>query len=145
MSSIDECRLISLEKFELPTGTLSPLYGDVHIPFAIKRAFYLYDVPGGAERGGHAHWALQQFVVAASGSFKVQIDDGQNRRTVSLDRSYHGLYVPSLIWTQLEGFCTGAVCLVFASMTYEEADYIRDYDGFLAAVRSPTAPADANT
>lgn len=136
MNRLDECKVINLNKFESTQGTLSPLYGGTHIPFPIKRTFYLYDVPGGAERGGHAHWELQQFVVAASGSFKVEIDDGRNRRTVWLDRSYQGLYVPQMIWTQITGFCTGAVCLVFASMTYDEADYIRDYENFLEATRS---------
>jgi hypothetical protein len=139
VSRIDECKMVSLEKFESTRGSLSPLYGGVQIPFPIKRTFYLYDVPGGAERGGHAHRELQQFVVAASGSFKVEIDDGQNRRTVSLDRSYHGLYVPGLIWTQITGFCSGAVCLVFASLAYDESDYIREYQDYLEVVGSPTA------
>ncbi|OBA84272.1 hypothetical protein A9W99_04925 [Mycobacterium sp. 1164966.3] len=137
MSRIDECRLVNLEKIESPKGSLSPLYGGVHVPFAIKRVYYLYDVPGGAERGGHAHRELQQLIVAASGSFAVTLDDGQNRRTVSLDRSYYGLYLPNLIWRELVGFCTGAVCLVFASLPYDEYDYIRDYHDFLATVRSP--------
>ncbi len=143
MSRIDECRPVNLEKFESPQGNLSPLYSGVHVPFAIKRVFYLYDVPGGAERGGHAHRALQQFIVAASGSFAVTLDDGQSRRTVSLNRSYYGLYVPTLIWTQIMGFSTGAVCLVFASLAYDECDYIRDYQEFLATVRSPADEGDA--
>ena len=110
MSSVDECKLVNLEKIEMREGNLSPLYGGVDVPFEIKRVFYLYDVPGGAERGGHAHRVLEQFIVAASGAFEVMLDDGQNRRTVSLDRSYYGLYVPSMIWTQVTGFCTGAIC-----------------------------------
>ena len=137
MSRIDECRLVNLEKIERPEGNLSPLYGGVHVPFEIKRVYYLYDVPGGADRGGHAHRALQQLIVAASGSFSVTLDDGQSRRTVSLDRSYHGLYLPSLMWRDIAGFCTGAVCLVFASQPYDEGDYIRDYQEFLATVRGP--------
>jgi hypothetical protein len=143
MSRVDECRLVNFEKFEDPKGNLSPLYGGVTVPFAIKRVFYLYDVPGGADRGAHAHRALQQLIVAASGAFAVTLDDGQNRRTVSLDRSYYGLYVPSLIWTQIMGFCTGAVCLVFASLPYDEQDYIRDYQEFVATVRSPANEDDA--
>jgi hypothetical protein len=143
MSRVEDCKLIQLEKFENPEGNLSPLYGEDHVPFAIQRVFYLYDVPGGADRGGHAHWALQQMIVAASGAFSVTIDDGRSRRTVSLDRSYYGLYVPNLIWTQVTGFCTGAICLVFASLPYEESDYIRDYAGFLATVRSPANLAGA--
>jgi WxcM-like, C-terminal len=137
MNRLDECRLVNLEKIESPKGNLSPLYGGVHVPFAIKRVYYLYDVPGGAERAGHAHRALQQLIVAASGSFAVTLDDGQNRRTVSLNRSYYGLYMPSLIWRELTDFCTGAVCLVFASLPYDESDYIRDYQEFLATARAP--------
>ncbi|MFZ0717893.1 sugar 3,4-ketoisomerase [Mycobacterium sp.] len=141
MSSVDECRLVNLEKIEMPEGNLSPLYGGVHVPFEIKRVFYLYDVPGGAERGGHAHRVLQQFIVAASGSFAVMLDDGRSQRTVSLDRSYHGLYVPSMIWTQVTGFCTGAISLVFASLAYEESDYIRDYEDFITTARSAASTA----
>jgi WxcM-like, C-terminal len=141
VSSVDECRLVNLEKIEMPEGNLSPLYGGVNVPFEIKRVFYLYDVPGGAERGGHAHRVLQQFIVAASGSFAVMLDDGRNRRTVSLDRSYYGLYVPSMIWTQVTGFCTGAISLVFASLAYEESDYIRDYDEFITTARSAASTA----
>ena len=137
MSSVDDCKLVDLEKIEMTEGNLSPLYGGVQVPFAIKRVFYLYDIPGGADRGAHAHRALKQFIVAASGAFTVTLDDGQSKRTVSLNRSYSGLYVPSLIWTEVAGFCTGAICLVFASLAYDEPDYIRDYQEFLAAVRSP--------
>lgn len=143
MSRIDECRLVNLEKIERPEGNLSPLYGGVHVPFAIKRVYYLYDVPGGAERGGHAHWRLQQLIVAASGSFKVSLDDGQSRRTFSLERSYYGLYVPTLIWREITDFCTGAICLAFASLAYDESDYIRDYQEFLAAVSNPVSGGDA--
>jgi hypothetical protein len=135
MSRVDECRLVNLEKIESLQGNLSPLYGEVHVPFAIKRVYYLYDVPGGAERGAHAHRELQQLIVAASGSFSVTVDDGENRRTVTLDRSYYGLYLPSLIWRDITGFCTGAVCLVFASLIYDENDYIHDYQEFLATIR----------
>jgi hypothetical protein len=143
MSRVDECTLVNLEKIESPKGNLSPLYGGVHVPFAIKRVYYLYDVPGGADRGGHAHRALQQLIVAASGSFAVTLDDGQSRRTVTLDRSYYGLYLPSLIWRDITGFCTGAICLVFASLPYDECDYIRDHQEFLATVRSPANVGDA--
>ncbi|BBY36622.1 hypothetical protein MMAN_07560 [Mycobacterium mantenii] len=137
MSRVDECKLVDLERIESSSGNLSPLYGGVHVPFAIKRVYYLYDVPGGAERGGHAHRELQQLIVAASGSFAVTLDDGENQRTVSLDRSYYGLYLPSMIWREITGFCTGAICLVFASLPYDEGDYIRDYEDFLSAARSP--------
>jgi hypothetical protein len=137
VSRLDQCRLVNLEKIESPKGNLSPLYGGVHVPFPIKRVYFLYDVPGGAERGGHAHRALQQLIVAASGSFAVTLDDGLSRRTVSLNRSYYGLYVPNLIWREITGFCTGAICLVFASLPYDESDYIHDYQEFLATVRMP--------
>jgi hypothetical protein len=142
MSRVDDCRLVNLEKIERPEGNLSPLYGGVHIPFAIKRVYYLYDVPGGADRGGHAHRRLQQLIVAASGSFKVTLDDGQSKRTVSLDRSYYGLYMPTLIWREITDFCTGAICLAFASLAYDESDYIRDYAEFLATVGNPVNAGD---
>jgi hypothetical protein len=144
MSRLDECKLVNLEKVESPKGNLSPLYSGVHVPFAIKRVYFLYDVPGGAERGGHAHRALQQLIVAASGSFAVTLDDGQSRRTVSLNRSYYGLYVPDLIWREVIGFSTGAICLVFASLDYDELDYIDDYQDFLATVRGPANGGGAN-
>jgi hypothetical protein len=143
MSRVDECRVVNLEKIESSTGNLSPVYGGVHVPFLIKRVYYLYDVPGGAERGGHAHRTLQQLIVAASGAFAVTLDDGHNRRTVSLDRSYYGLYLPSMIWREITGFCTGAVCLVFASLPYDEGDYIREYEEFVAKVRAPANRDDA--
>lgn len=138
MSRIDDCKMVDFQKFESSQGNLSALYGESQVPFAIKRVFYLYDVPGGAERGGHAHRALQQLIVAASGAFEVVLDDGYNRRTVALNRSYYGLYVPSMVWAQVTGFCTGAVCLVFASLVYDEPDYIRDYEEFVATVRNPS-------
>lgn len=140
MSCLDECRLVDLEKIERSEGNLSPLYGGVHVPFAIKRVYYLYDVPGGAERGGHAHRGLEQLIIAASGSFAVNLDDGHSQRTVWLDRSYYGLYLPTMIWREVKGFCTGAVCLVFASLVYDESDYIRDYDEFLAIARTTRPP-----
>jgi hypothetical protein len=141
VNSVDDCRLVNLKKIERPEGNLSPLYGGVDVPFPIKRVYYLYDVPGGAERGGHAHRSLQQLIVAASGSFKLKLDDGQNRRTVTLDRSYYGLYVPTMIWREVTDFCTGAISLVFASLTYEESDYIRDYEEFITITRSAARTA----
>jgi hypothetical protein len=139
MSSVDDCRLVNLEKIEDLTGSLSPLYGQVDVPFAIKRVYYLYDVPGGADRGGHAHRALQQLIVAASGSFNLVLDDGRNKRTVTLNRSYYGLYVPPMIWRDMTEFCTGAIYLAFVSMPYEESDYIRDYQKFLSSVHTPAS------
>ncbi|KUI20274.1 hypothetical protein AU193_17235 [Mycobacterium sp. GA-1285] len=143
MSRVDECKLVNLDKIESLQGSLSPIYGGVNIPFAIKRVYYLYDVPGGAERGGHAHRALEQFFVAASGSFSVRLDDGYSQRSVVLDRSYLGLYVPRLIWRDISDFCTGAVCLVFASLLYDEQDYIHDYQEFVDTVRGPAIGDEA--
>jgi len=113
-----------------PRGNLSFIEGEVHIPFDIKRVYYLYDVPGGASRGGHAHKSLQQVIIALSGSFDVILDDGRSREIFSLNRSYYGLYLPTMIWRELENFSSGAVCMVLASERYEESDYIREYDDF---------------
>lgn len=115
-----------------PRGNLSFIEGNIHIPFDIKRVYYLYDVPGGAIRGGHAHKTLQQVIIALSGSFDVIVDDGASRQKFSLNRSYSGLYLPTMIWRELENFSSGAVCMVLASERYEESDYIREYDDFKA-------------
>ena len=101
------------------------------MPFEIKRVFYLYDVPGGAERGGHAHYRLEQFMVAMSGSFDVVLDDGSQRKRVHLNRSYYGVYIPPLIWREMDNFSSGSVCMVLASALFDESDYIRDFDLFL--------------
>ncbi len=143
MSRLDECRLMDLAKIERPQGNLSPLYGGIHVPFDIRRVYFLYDVPGGAERGGHAHRDLEQFIVAACGSFTVRLDDGHGKKQIALNRSYYGLYVPRFIWRELADFCTGAVCLVFASLHYDERDYIRDYEEYLTSVRTETPAADS--
>lgn len=100
------------------------------MPFEIRRLYYLYDVPGGATRGGHAHRALEQLIIAMSGSFTVVLDDGESRRRVSLRRSFYGLYIPTMIWRELEDFSSGAVCSVLASEFYDASDYYRDYDEF---------------
>ena len=102
----------------------------MHLPFPIRRVYYLYDVPGGAQRGGHAHKDLQQLIVAISGSFDVIIDDGKKQKRVSLNRSYLGLHIGSMIWREMDNFSSGAVALVLASQKYEESDYIRDYEAF---------------
>lgn len=116
-----------------PQGNLTFIEGEKHVPFDIARVYYLYDVPGGATRGGHAHRELQQLLVAMSGSLEIVIDDGTNRKGIRLNRSYIGLYMPSMIWRELVDFSSGSVCMVLASAPYEEADYIRDYDEFRAA------------
>lgn len=119
-------------------GNLSFIEGSRHVPFEIKRVFYLYDVPGGETRAGHALRDVDQVLIAMSGSFDVVVDNGANRQTVTLNRSYFGLFIPSLVWRELENFSSGAVCLVLASEPYDENAYYRSYPDFLAAIRHPT-------
>lgn len=135
MSSVGECRVINLPRINDPRGNLTFVEGSRHVPFEIRRVYYLYDVPGGAERGGHAHKELQQLIIAMSGSFDVVIDDGKDRRRHHLNRSYYGLYVPAMIWRELDNFSSGSVCMVLASLPYEEGDYFRDYEVFRNAAR----------
>ena len=130
---IDVCRMISLPKITDPRGNLTFIEGDNHIPFDIQRVYYLYDVPGGAERGGHAHKDLHQLIIAMSGSFDVVLDDGREKKRIHLNRSYNGLYVCPMIWRELDNFSTGAVCMVLASSKYDEDDYFRDYGDFMRA------------
>ena len=132
---LSDCRIIQLPKIADPRGNLTFVEGGRHAPFAIRRVYYLYDVPGGAERGGHGHKTLQQVMIAMSGSFDVVLDDGRERRRFHLNRSYYGLYIPPMIWRELDNFSSGSVCLVLASEVYDEADYFRDYQQFLAATR----------
>src|SRR5690606_22124721 len=129
--SVAACRVIELPKISDPRGNLTFVEGGVHIPFEIQRAYYLYDVPGGAERGGHAPKALHQLTIAMSGSFDVLLDDGREKRRFHLARSYYGLYVCPMIWRELENFSSGSVCMVLASNRYDESDYYRDYDLYL--------------
>ena len=125
--------MIDLPKIADPRGNLTFIEGESHIPFAIQRVYYLYDVPGGAERGGHAHKALRQLIIAMSGSFDVLLDDGKERRRYHLNRSYNGLYVCPMIWRELDNFSSGSVCMVLASNKYDEEDYFREYDEFMRA------------
>jgi len=133
INSIGECRVILLPKIADPRGNLTFIEGDRHIPFAIRRVYYLYDVPGGAERGGHAHKALHQLIIAMSGSFDVVLDDGAERKRFHLNRSYAGLYVCPMIWRGLDNFSSGSVCMVLASNRYDEDDYYRDYAEYVSA------------
>ncbi|MBW7657093.1 FdtA/QdtA family cupin domain-containing protein [Hydrogenophilus thermoluteolus] len=134
MSRIDRCCILELPKISDPRGNLTFIEANRHIPFEIRRVYYLYDVPGGAERGGHAHKALHQFMVAMSGSFDVVLDDGSHKKRFHLNRSYFGLYICPMIWRELDNFSSGAVCMVLASDFYDESDYLRDYDAYLAAL-----------
>lgn len=131
--NIELCRMIDLPKIEDRRGNLTFIEGLTHVPFAIARVYYVYDVPGGSERGGHAHKELQQFIIAMSGSFDVLLDDGKDRKRVHLNRSYNGLYVCPMIWRQLDNFSSGSVCMVLASTPYDEADYYREYADFMRA------------
>lgn len=129
---LKDCRIIELPKIADQRGNLTFIEGGGrHVPFEIKRVYYLYDVPGGAERGGHAHKALHQLIIAMSGSFDVVLDDGREKCTFHLNRSYYGLYVCPMIWRELNNFSSGSVSMVLASNLYDEADYYRNYDDFL--------------
>ena len=132
--SVRDCYLVDLPKITDPRGNLTFIEGGRHVPFDIQRVYYLYDVPGGAERGGHAHKALRQLIVAMSGSFDVVLDDGREKRRFHLNRSYTGLFVCPMIWRELDNFSSGSVCMVLASNRYDEEDYYRDYDRFLADI-----------
>lgn len=132
-TSINDCRMVLLPKIGDPRGNLTFVEGGRHIPFDIARVYYLYDVPGGAERGGHAHKALHQLIVAMSGSFDVTLDDGAEKKRFHLNRSYSGLYVCPMIWRALDNFSSGSVCMVLASNRYEDDDYFRDYAQFVNA------------
>lgn len=132
--SVHECRLIELPKIHDPRGNLTFIESARHIPFRIERVYYLYDVPGGASRAGHAHKALHQFLIAMSGSFDVHLDDGREKKTVHLSRSYYGLYIAPGIWREIDNFSSGAVCLALASDLYREEDYYRVYEDFIRDV-----------
>ena len=131
-STVYDCTIIELDRHHSDRkGNISVVENGKDIPFDVKRTYYLYDVPGGESRGGHAHKELSQLIIAASGSFMVTLDDGNIKRTFTLNRPYQGLYVVPGIWRTLDDFSSGAVCLVLASQGYDEADYIRDYQEFL--------------
>ena len=130
--TVNDCRIIEMDKHHSDSaGNLTVVENFKEIPFEMKRIYYLYDIPGGEERGGHAHKKLFQFIIAAGGSFDVIIDDGKEKRTVTLNRPYYGLLIVPGIWRELNNFSAGATCLVLASEKYDEADYIRNYDEFL--------------
>ena len=129
--SVYDCSVIELPRIYSRQGNLTPVYEYEDVPFKIERVFYLYDIPGGEDRGAHAHKECHQFLVAAGGSFEITLDDGKNKRTVVLNRPYYGLHIPPGIWAAEQGFSSGAICLVLTSHKYDETDYIRDYDEYL--------------
>ena len=134
--SIESCTLVNLPKIADPRGNLTFIEGGRHVPFPIKRVFYLYDVPGGADRGGHALKQCHQFLIAMSGRFDVILDDGTEKKRIQLNRSYYGLYLPPMIWREMDNFSSGSVCLALASECYSEGDYFRDYSSFMNALKS---------
>jgi dTDP-4-dehydrorhamnose 3,5-epimerase-like enzyme len=134
---LSECRIIELPKITDPRGNLTAVEGGIQVPFEIRRVYYLYDVPGGATRGGHAHKALQQLIIAMSGSFDVVLDDGREQARFHMNRSHYGLYVCPMTWRELDNFSSGSVCLVLASQRFSEDDYYRDHTTFMKAAGAP--------
>lgn len=129
--TVFDCHIIHFPKIYNRAGNITPVQNSIEVPFEIKRVYYLYDIPGGETRGAHAHKNLEQTVIAASGSFDITIDDGKNKKTVNLSRSYMGLHVHPGIWRDISNFSSGAICLVLASSEYNQDDYIREYEEFL--------------
>jgi dTDP-4-dehydrorhamnose 3,5-epimerase-like enzyme len=136
--NLDKCRIIDLPIITDPRGKLTFVEENRDVPFDIRRVYYLYDVPGGAERGGHAHKTLHQLIIAMSGSFDIHLDDGQSKKVVHMNRSYFGLYVCPMIWREMDNFSSGAVCMVLASNYYDEQDYYRDYEQFVRDAQNPS-------
>lgn len=130
-ATVYDCSIIELPRIENRSGNITPVQGNINLPFDIKRVFYTYDIPGGEARGAHAHKECHQFLVAASGAYEVLLDDGINKRTVLLNRPFYGLHIPPGVWASEQGFSSGSICLVLTSHLYEAEDYIRDYDEYL--------------
>ncbi len=133
--NLDKCQIFNLPRINDPRGNLTFVESNRHIPFAIQRVYYLYDVPSGSVRGGHAHKALHQLIIAMSGSFDIHLDDGCSKKTVHMNRSYHGLYVCPMIWREIDNFSSGAVCMALVSEYYDALDYYRDYNQFVSDVQ----------
>ena len=131
VTSVYDCRIFNLPKVQNRAGNLTAIENNNTIPFSVRRVYYLYDIPGGEDRGGHAHKNLQQFIIALSGAFDVNIDDGKNKKIIHLDRPHFGLHIVPGIWRRILNFSSGSVCLVLASLPYDEYDYLRDYKDFL--------------
>ena len=132
--TVYDCSVIELPKINNRAGNITPVHGNKEIPFPIQRIFYLYDIPGGESRGAHAHKECHQFLIAASGAFEIDLDDGITKRTISLNRPNFGLHIPPGIWAAEKGFSSGAICLVLASHSYTEADYIRKYEDYISYI-----------
>jgi len=133
-NSVYDCSVIELPRIKNRAGNITPVNNSENVPFNVKRVFYIYDIPGGESRGAHAHKECHQFIIATSGSFEIEMDDGINKRTVTLNRPYFGLHIPPGIWAAEKGFSSGTVCLVLASEKYTEQDYLRDYREFKKGV-----------
>lgn len=131
ISTVYDCKIIELPRILNEAGNITVMENGLNMPFDIKRVYYLYDVPGGESRGGHAHYELEQYIIAASGSFDVVLDDGKEKRRVSLNRPYQALHIVPGLWRELDNFSSGSICMVLASIEYNEADYMRDYKEFL--------------
>ncbi|MDN3658910.1 FdtA/QdtA family cupin domain-containing protein [Ferruginibacter paludis] len=129
--TVFNCSIIGLPQLGDRNGSITAINNSREIPFDINRIFYIYDIPGGEDRGAHAHKACHQFLIAASGSFEIELNDGKTKRTMMLNRPYHGLHIPPGIWAAEKSFSSGAICLVLASHTYSADDYIRDYQSFI--------------
>lgn len=130
-ATVFDCSLIHFPRIQNRAGNITPVQNGVELPFAVKRIYYLYDIPGGEDRGAHAHYNLEQVVIAASGSFDITIDDGRNKKTVQLNRPYYGLHILPGLWRDISNFSSGAILLVMASEVYQPEDYIRTYEQYL--------------
>lgn len=133
---VNDCNIVDIGIVHNDSGNISVLENRINIPFAVKRVYYLYDVPAGSERGGHAHYELQQYIIAASGSFNIILDDGENKREIFLNHPNMALYIKQGIWREINNFSSGSICLVLASHPYNESDYIRDYDDYLKYIKN---------
>ena len=131
MPNVYDCSIIELAHIKNRAGNITPITNNIEVPFSIKRVFYIYDIPGGEDRGAHAHKECHQFLIAVSGSFEIELNDGKTKRTIMLNRPYYGLHIPPGIWAAEKGFSSGAICLVLTSHRYDAGDYIRDYNEFL--------------